>query len=705
MTDGDRLRAGTDHHAGGASVPWANGHGHRSKWLPTARRSMVFYAWLGLAVEFVLVVGVVVFVLTGAAYQRSAVLLLSQRVQRMQLANQTLQSQFLNTQRALRGYQATGQARFAQTFYAGQADFVQQLVVLRRLAWPAVLDGVTAQEKAARAAFLRGGAAVLASPGSRVRARLFDQASASSDAFVRQNDRLQARLSAYSTAFIDKAQRTLGIGMVGTSVILAAGLMLPVLAFGLALRWTSAPLHGLTTTVRRQALGDHEARAVVGGPADVQELARSVNFLADEGDRLRSVREATTRIYEHLHAPAIISEAVAALEDNLAVDAAWVGLVTGELRSPEAEPAQDRLRDVFSAEPAYSLEWIRELFGQRSSYCCQDLSSGIPAHLPPHVQEMVRDSHAASLLLTPFGTGKELIGVLTLVRNKGGRSWIEPEIEAVQSLARDIGRALAHARLYEAEERHVAELQSLDRAKARFLASSSHDLRTPLTSIIGNLEIIQDQEAGPLTAQQTAMLDAVSRNGRRLLNLIEDMLTISKIELGAFTSDLRPIDLGHLIPEPTDLITPSMRDAGITFDVRPPDEGLLVNGDAGQLGRVLMNLLTNAMKYTPRGGRVTCTAAAEEDYAVLMVQDTGMGIPEDERESLGTPFFRASNAVRHEIQGSGLGLSIVHTVVGHHNGKVELDSVEGVGTKVTVRIPLLRSRALSRAAQTQQAVP
>jgi two-component system phosphate regulon sensor histidine kinase PhoR len=479
-----------------------------------------------------------------------------------------------------------------------------------------------------------------------------------------------------------------------------------VLAFGLALRWTSAPLHGLTSTVRRQALGEHEARAAVGGPGDVQELARSVNFLADESDRLRSVREAATRIYEHLHAPAIISEAVAALEDNLAVDIAWVGLVTGEeLNSLGAEPAQGRARDAVPARPAYSLEWIRELFGQRSSYCCQDLGSGIPANLPPHVQDMARDSQAASLLLTPFGTGKELMGVLTLVRNKGGRSWIEPEIEAVQSLARDIGRALAHARLYEAEERHVAELRSLDRAKARFLASSSHDLRTPLTSIIGNIEIIQDKEPGPLTARQTAMLDAVSRNGRRLLNLIEDMLTISKIELGVFTSDLRPTDLSRLIPEPVDMITPSMQDGGITFDARLPGEELMVNGDAGQLGRVLMNLLTNAVKYTPRGGRVICTATAKDGHALLVVQDTGMGVPEDEQESLGTPFFRASNAVRREIQGSGLGLSIVRTVVGHHHGKLELESVEGVGTKVTVRIPLLRSGTLPRAAQTQRAVP
>jgi signal transduction histidine kinase len=201
------------------------------------------------------------------------------------------------------------------------------------------------------------------------------------------------------------------------------------------------------------------------------------------------------------------------------------------------------------------------------------------------------------------------------------------------------------------------------------------------------------------------MLDAVSRNGRRLLNLIEDMLTISKIQLGAFTSNLCPVDLARLIPEPVDLVMSSMQDGGITFDVRAPAEGLMVNGDAGQLGRVLTNLLTNAVKYTPRGGKVTCTAAAKDDDAVLVVQDTGMGIPAGEQESLGTPFFRGSNAVQREIQGSGLGLSIVRTVVGQHNGTLELESAEGAGTTVTVRIPLLRSGTLSGAARTRRAVP
>ena len=156
-----------------------------------------------------------------------------------------------------------------------------------------------------------------------------------------------------------------------------------------------------------------------------------------------------------------------------------------------------------------------------------------------------------------------------------------------------------------------------------------------------------------------------------------------------FTSSLRPVDLGRLVPEAVDLIMPSA-ETGVPSWRAAPREALMVNGDAGQMGRVLTNLLTNAVKYTPRAGRVTCTAAVEDDDAVLVVQDTGMGIPEAELESLGTPFFRASNAVRREIQGSGLGLSLSCALSSGPASRPAgaWNQAEGVGTTVTVRIPL-----------------
>ena len=405
-----------------------------------------------------------------------------------------------------------------------------------------------------------------------------------------------------------------------------------------------------------------------------------------------AVRAASIRIREHLHAPSIFHEAMTAIEDSLATDFVWVGPASGEelTLAGSEHVAPEQVAGMAGALPADSVAWIRDLFRQRSSYCLQDLRSATPEELLPEIKEVLLGMGAVSLLLIPFGIGTELVGIVTLLRNDPGHPWTGPEIEAVESLALDIGRALEHARLYEGEERLVEELQSLDRAKTGFLASASHDLRTPLTSIVGYVEMIQDGAAGPVTSEQVQMLGTGDRNVRRLENLIEDMLTISRIELGAFTSNLRPVDLARLVPESVDVARPLAVGGGLTLDVIAPDGGLVVDGDADQLDRVLMNLLTNAVKYTPSGGRVTLTATREGDDAMLVVQDTGIGIPEKEQESLFTPFFRASNAVDRVITGSGLGLSIVLTIIQHHHGELELKSAEGAGTTVTVRIPLLR---------------
>lgn len=122
---------------------------------------------------------------------------------------------------------------------------------------------------------------------------------------------------------------------------------------------------------------------------------------------------------------------------------------------------------------------------------------------------------ASSLLLTAFGAGAELIGAITLLRSDPRQEWSGAEIEAVEFLAEDVGRGLEHARLYEGKGRLVAELQALDQAKTSFIAAASHDVRTPLTSILGNLELIMEGEAGPVGPEQGRMLEAVRRNARR----------------------------------------------------------------------------------------------------------------------------------------------------------------------------------------------
>ena len=488
----------------------------------------------------------------------------------------------------------------------------------------------------------------------------------------------------------------LGFGLGWTSAVLTGGLLLPLLAVALGLRWVSGPLQAAMEMAHKRARGDMAVRIVPGGPADVRDLANSMNQLSDASDQLRArererarlqagVRQASIRIREHLRGESIIREAVNSIHEHLAVDLVWVGLVNGDhITFANGDPGGkvDRF-------PPGAVGWIKDIHRHRSSYRIQDLTAAEAGEIPAEIKKILLSQGATALLLTPFGAGQELLGCLTLLRTGAGRPWSQPEIDAVESLAGDIGRGLEHARLYEAEERLVSELKSLDHARSAFLASASHDLRTPLTSILGYIEMLADDEAGLAGPDHARMLDAVDRNVRRLKTMIEDMLTISKIELGAFTSRLNPVDLSGLVAAAADVIRPSAQASGISFAVNCPDRELLVAGDAEQLDRMMVNLLSNAVKYTPRGGSVALAMLRAGDSAELTVTDTGIGIPEKDQGALFTRFFRASNAIDSAIPGSGLGLSIVRTIVSNHHGNVSIESARDRGTTVTVRIPLL----------------
>ena len=229
----------------------------------------------------------------------------------------------------------------------------------------------------------------------------------------------------------------------------------------------------------------------------------------------------------------------------------------------------------------------------------------------------------------------------------------------------------------------------MDQAKSDFLATVSHELRTPLTSIAGYVEMLRDLHPGPLTAAQDKMLDTVDRNAARLRHLIEDVLTLSKIEAGAFKSVMQPVDLAEIVAAAVAVLQPAAAAKGLALHRDHPGEGLVVSGDPGQLDRLLMNLLSNAVKFTPEGGQIQVGAAAEGALAVLTVADSGIGIPDRDQKELFSRFFRASNAVDRSIPGTGLGLAIVRTIVDNHSGALTVSSHEGKGTAVTARLPLL----------------
>jgi PAS domain S-box-containing protein len=240
---------------------------------------------------------------------------------------------------------------------------------------------------------------------------------------------------------------------------------------------------------------------------------------------------------------------------------------------------------------------------------------------------------------------------------------------------------------YERERDIVDQLTQLDRNKADFMSMVSHELRTPLTSIIGYLDLLEAGHGGELTDRQRTMLGVVERNAHRLLDLIDDIVTLDRLESGRVPLDLGDVELAGVVGSVVDAVAPlaAAREQRLATDVRPATGSVVA--DSEQLERVLLNLATNAVKFTPKGGAVNVFADGDDEQARITVVDTGMGIPADEQPRLFTRFFRSSTARSAAVPGTGLGLVIARSIVEAHGGTIELVSAENEGTVVTVTLP------------------
>ncbi|MDQ1433275.1 MAG: two-component system, sensor histidine kinase and response regulator [Actinomycetota bacterium] len=229
-------------------------------------------------------------------------------------------------------------------------------------------------------------------------------------------------------------------------------------------------------------------------------------------------------------------------------------------------------------------------------------------------------------------------------------------------------------------------MDELSRAKSDFVSKVSHELRSPLTSVIGYVELLTDGGPGDPTPEQARMLTIIERNSRRLLALIEDLLTMSRVEAGIFELSVGTVDLRELIQSVRDTTEPAVARAGLELRVDVGADRMLT-GDREQLERALLNLLSNAVKFTSPRGHVEIATRTEGDDALVSVRDTGTGIPLDEQESLFTRFFRAKRSQEQEVPGTGLGLYIVKQIVELHGGAMEVESTP-TGSTFTMRLPI-----------------
>jgi signal transduction histidine kinase len=240
------------------------------------------------------------------------------------------------------------------------------------------------------------------------------------------------------------------------------------------------------------------------------------------------------------------------------------------------------------------------------------------------------------------------------------------------------------------EAKEAAEIAN--RTKSEFLANMSHELRTPLNAIIGFSEIITDELFGPIgSSRYTEYSRDILASGRHLLNLINDILDVSKAEAGKIELHDEPVAIADTIASALRLVTPRARENGLVLDSATAGDGIVLNADALRLKQVFLNLLSNSVKFTPAGGRVTVrTAILDDGRFMLTVSDTGIGIAEADLAVVLTPFGQVDSKLSRKYEGTGLGLPLSQALVRLHGGELAIASQPGEGTTVTIILPASR---------------
>ena len=300
-----------------------------------------------------------------------------------------------------------------------------------------------------------------------------------------------------------------------------------------------------------------------------------------------------------------------------------------------------------------------------------------------------------AILIVPLLREDQVLGAL-VVRRKEPGLFPQYTVDLLQTFAAQSVFAIQNARLFGELEEKSRELEVASRHKSQFLANMSHELRTPLNSVLGFSEMLADGIYGALPERASAALGKIQANGRHLLNLINDVLDLSKIEAGQLTLSPNDYVMGQIVQSVVASTETQARTKGISL-VAAIADGLPVGfGDERRLTQVLLNLMSNAVKFTDQGS-VTIAASSSHGMFEVSVRDTGPGIATGEHARIFEEFQQVDNSSTREKGGTGLGLAIAKRIVELHGGRISVESAPGAGSTFRVALPV-RTIAERRAA-------
>lgn len=400
-----------------------------------------------------------------------------------------------------------------------------------------------------------------------------------------------------------------------------------------------------------------------------------------------------------VHGPPEASPGMAAVAALLTGGAAALALRLSAARQARrlaaAEGAMTRIEEVLAGQPGLTL--VLDASGAAlAAY------GAAPAALPvdPLFDEgLIAAVHAPDRPAVQAALAKARAGVEAQVRF-APRLALDRRILLVlrrldqgdppRLIALALDATLAHAREAGLEAAR-AEAEAQNAGKSRFLANMSHELRTPLNAVLGFSDIMRQRLFGPIPDRYADYARSIHEAGGHLLDLINDVLDVSRIEAARYDLTIERFDVREMVSEALSLVRVQADDKGVDLAAVLPPEPLTVAADRRALKQIALNLLSNAVKFTPAGGSVTVRAEALGPVLELTVADTGVGVAPEDLARLGRPFEQAGGA-EQRAQGTGLGLSLVRALAELHHGAMSIDSTLGEGTAVTVRLPVVVAR-------------
>src|SRR5947207_9831292 len=513
-----------------------------------------------------------------------------------------------------------------------------------------------------------------------------------------------------------------------TTVILA--IVLVALAVGLWYnrRRLAGPFGRIVLALEGVATGSHAARLDESQPEEFGMIARSVNQMAAALARRQRMQEHIARLLTALNAPAggggSGGAAVAGFGPTLEVLAAATGAPGLALYQPNYDTNEWAATAVRRATAhTLSRDIVRRLVGDAATVMHYAGAAAAPVRAQLHLPESAAPHDRAGLALVPLRSRDRLVGLLVVLLAGELPADAQTVLEqAAPNLAIACERESAHqhTRRLAVEVRHAAqrlesqnaaltslndkleeqhrelsrlnvELDQASKLKDQFLANVSHELRTPLNSVIGfsDLLLTGQVEGAPLSGTQRDYLETISRNGRHLLQLINELLDLSKIAAGHMDLRLEPVPLDTVFREAADSVRAQLEARRHKLALEPAPDAVTVTADRGRVLQILLNLLSNAIKFTPEGGQVTLGARLEGGgrHVRVAVSDTGIGIAPEDQAKLFQEFVQLDAAPSRRYEGTGLGLALSKRLVELHGGAIGVESALGKGSTFWFTLP------------------